>query len=130
MLRTLLLLPLLSLLQCGTDETVAAYGAADRIWTAQSIDEQPLSQTITLTFPEPGRIAGQAPCNGYRAALNAPYPWFELTAFGAETIDCPHLVEEGTYFAALLSMTQSEVSGDTLILRNDTGNEMVFTAAE
>lgn len=129
-MRTLLILPFLALLQCSSDETVAAYGASGLTWELQSIDNQPFSQPITLTFPETGRIAGQAPCNAYRAALDAPYPWFELKAFGADTKECPHLVEEGTYFAALLSMTQSEVSGRTLILRNDAGNEMVFKAAE
>lgn len=129
-MRTLLVLPFLTMLQCSSDETVAAYGAAGVTWELQSIDTNRFSVPITLTFPGSGKIAGQAPCNAYRAALDAPYPWFELKAFGADTVECPHLVEEGTYFAALLSMTQSEVSGGTLILRNDAGNEMVFTAAE
>ena len=129
-MRTLLILPFLALLQCSSDETVAAYGAAGVTWELKSIDDARAPQPITLTFPETGKIAGQAPCNAYRAALDAPYPWFELKAFGADTAECPYLLEEGTYFAALLSMTQSEVSGRTLILRNDAGNEMVFTAAE
>jgi heat shock protein HslJ len=129
-MRTLLILPFLALLQCSSDETIAAYGAAGLTWELQSIDAGRFSVPITLTFPETGRIAGQAPCNAYRATLDAPYPWFELKAFGADTSECPHLVEEGTYFAALLSMTQSEVSGNTLILRSDAGNEMVFTASE
>ena len=129
-MRTLLILPFLALLQCSSDETVAAYGAAGLTWELKSIDDTRALQPITLTFPETGKIAGQAPCNAYRAALDAPYPWFELKAFGADTAECPYLLEEGTYFAALMSMTQSEVSGRTLILRNDVGNEMVFTAAE
>ncbi len=129
-MRTLLVLPFLALLQCSSDETVAAYGAAGLTWQLQSIDGQRFSTPIVLLFPETGKIAGQAPCNAYRAALDAPYPWFELNAFSADTSECPHLVEEGTYFAALLSMTQSEVSGEMLILRNDAGTEMVFTAAE
>ncbi|SPJ30096.1 META domain-containing protein [Falsiruegeria mediterranea] len=129
-MRTLLILPFLALLQCSSDETIAAYGAAGLTWELQSIDAGRFSVPITLTFPETGRIAGQAPCNAYRATLDAPYPWFELKAFGADTSECPHLVEEGTYFAALLLMTQSEVSGNTLILRSDAGNEMVFTASE
>ncbi|GAB5435404.1 META domain-containing protein [Falsiruegeria mediterranea] len=129
-MRTLLILPFLALLQCSSDETIAAYGAAGLTWELQSIDAGRFSVPITLTFPKTGRIAGQAPCNAYRATLDAPYPWFELKAFGADTSECPHLVEEGTYFAALLSMTQSEVSGNTLILRSDAGNEMVFTASE
>ncbi|WP_164661785.1 META domain-containing protein [Tropicibacter sp. Alg240-R139] len=129
-MRTLLILPFLALFQCNSDETVAAYGAAGLSWQLHNIDGQRFPTPITLMFPETGKITGQAPCNAYRAALNAPYPWFELKAFGADTSECPHLVEEGTYFAALLSMTQSEVSGETLILRNDAGNEMVFTTAE
>ncbi|WP_299637154.1 META domain-containing protein [uncultured Ruegeria sp.] len=130
MTRLILTLPLMALFQCDKDETVAAYGAADQIWVLQEIDGQPYEASALLRFPEEGRIAGNAPCNSYDGTLNAPYPWFEVQNLNATRAACAGLKAEGFYFAALMTMTQSEVSGNVLILRNEDGHEMVFTAAE
>nr|WP_170541987.1 META domain-containing protein [Ruegeria arenilitoris] len=130
MLRLSLILPALALLQCDRDESVAAYGAADRTWVLQEVNGQPYEASALLRFPEDGKIAGNAPCNSYSGTLNAPYPWFEITDLTATRAACAGLEAEGFYFAALLAMTQSEVSGDVLILRNEEGLEMVFKAAE
>ncbi len=130
MIRLVFAFPLLALFQCDKDETVAAYGAADQIWVLQEIDGERFPASALLRFPEEGKIAGNAPCNSYSGALNAPYPWFEITDLTATRAACAGLEAEGFYFAALLAMTQSEVSGDVLILRNDDGHEMVFKAAE
>ncbi len=130
MIRVMLLLPMLALFQCNSDETVAAYGASDRTWVLQEIDGQPFESSALLQFPEDGRIAGNGPCNSYSGTLNAPYPWFEIQDLTATRAACSGLEAEGIYFAALLAMTQSEVSGGVLILRNDAGHEMVFKAAE
>jgi len=127
MTRLILTLPLLALFQCDSDETVAAYGAT---WILQEIDGQPFEASALLRFPEDGRIEGNAPCNSYNGTLSAPYPWFEIQDLAATRAACTGLQAEGMYFAALMAMTQSEVSGDVLILRNDDGHEMVFTAAE
>lgn len=129
MLRLVFVLPLLALFQCDRDETVAAYGASDRVWSLQEIDDQTFGAPVTLRIAPEGQIAGEAPCNSYTAKLNAPYPWFEVTDLAATRKACPQLEAEGTYFAALMAMTQSEVSGDVLILRNEDGHEMVFKAA-
>lgn len=130
MLRLTLVLPLIALFQCDRDETVAAYGASDRSWVLQEIDGQPFEASALLQFPEEGKIAGNAPCNSYNGTLNAPYPWFEIKDLAATRAACATLEAEGMYFAALLAMTQSEVSGDVLILRNEDGHEMVFKTAE
>ncbi|EEE38172.1 hypothetical protein RKLH11_2013 [Rhodobacteraceae bacterium KLH11] len=130
MLRLALILPFAALFQCDKDETVAAYGAADQAWALQEIDGQPFEASALLRFPEEGRIEGNAPCNTYSGILNAPYPWFGITDLAATRAACAGLEAEGVYFAALMTMTQSEVSGDVLILRNEDGHEMVFKAAE
>ncbi|WP_170787273.1 META domain-containing protein [Ruegeria lacuscaerulensis] len=130
MVRLILTFPLLALFQCGTDETVASYGAADQIWTLKEIDSQPFAASAQLQFHGDGKISGHAPCNSYSGTLNAPYPWFEIQDLIATRAACAGLEAEGMYFAALLAMTQSEVSGNVLILRNEGEHEMVFTAAE
>lgn len=130
MLRLFLFTPLIALGYCQPDESVAAYGASEATWILESIAGAPVTAPSTLTFPETGRIAGKAPCNSYSGALEAPYPWFEVNDLSATRMACPELEAEGTYFAALMAMTQSEVSGDVLILRNDQGYEMVFRSGE
>ena len=113
---------------CVADETVAAYGGANRIWTLTELDGAAFAARATLTFPERGQIAGEAPCNRFSGSMTTPYPWFETGPIASTKRACPELAAEQTFFAALGAMTQSEVLGDTLILRNDAGREMVFTA--
>ncbi|SDE26979.1 META domain-containing protein [Ruegeria marina] len=129
MLRAAWLLPVLSLSFCAKDETVAAYGAGGRTWVLQSIDGLVFHATATLGFPETGLVAGQGPCNGFSGHLDVPYPWFEIQGLAATRRACPELEAEGVFFAALMAMEQAEVAGDVLILRNEAGHEMLFTAA-
>ena len=112
--------------QCGKDETVAGYGGADQVWTLSEIDGTAFAASATLTFPETGQIAGKAPCNSYTGKMDAPYPWFETGPLAATRMACPDLEAETTFFAALDEMSQSEVSGETMILSNEAGREMVF----
>ncbi|MGB7244918.1 MAG: META domain-containing protein [Sulfitobacter sp.] len=108
------------------DETVRAYGAADKTWVLESIDEAAFEAAATLTFPEPGRIAGKAPCNAFSADMTVPYPWFETGPIMATRMACPDLPAETEFLTALSDMTLSEVLGDTLVLSNDANRSMVF----
>jgi heat shock protein HslJ len=128
--RLACLLAALGLPACRADETVAGHGAAGKTWTLTELDGQPFAARATLTFPEPGRIAGQAPCNRYFAALEVPYPWFDATEIGATRMACPDLPAETAFLAALGEMTLSEVLGDVLILSNETGRTLLFRASD
>lgn len=130
MLRLVLVGGLLGLSQCGTDETIAGYGAADQVWALTEIDGATYAATATVTFPETGKIAGKAPCNTFSGKMDAPYPWFETGPLAATRMACPNLDAESAFLTALGEMSLSEVSGDTMILSNDTGREMVFKASE
>jgi len=116
----------LALSACMKDETISGYAPAGAVFALQSIDGDAFPASATLTFPEKGRIAGQAPCNSYSGAQSVPYPWFEVQAIAATRRACPDLQAEQTYFATLSKMTLAEVSGSTLILSNDAGLKMVF----
>ncbi len=120
----------LGLAACRGDETIAAYGASDNKWHLTEIDGQPFAATATLNFPEPGRITGVAPCNSYSADLDAPYPWFDAQHLSMTRMACDDLAAENKFLQALHDMTLSEVSGNTLILSNVAGREMLFTADE
>ena len=118
----------LALSACRGDETVSGYGAADRVWVLESVDGAPFVARAELEFPEQGKIAGQAPCNRFFADQTAPYPWFKPGPIGATRMACPDLEAEQAFFDALGAMSLSEVAGNTLILSNDAGREMVFKA--
>ena len=115
---------------CKADETVRAYGAADRVWVLSELDGTNFAAMATLEFPEPGQIAGQAPCNRFFATLSVPYPWFKAGPIGATKMACPDLDAESQFFDALSAMSLSEVLGDVLILSTPEGRERVFKAAD
>jgi len=120
----------LAVTACRADETVGAYGAADRTWMLVELDGAPFEPRATLAFPEKDRIAGKAPCNSYSGAMTAPYPWFEAVQMSVTSMACPDLEAEAAFFSALGDMTLSEVSGDTLILSTEAGRGMVFKASD
>lgn len=127
--RALLFVAAFALTGCFKDESLTGYGAANRVWLLQTIDEAPFTASAHLTFPSPGRIEGQASCNSFSANQTAPYPWFTLTVLIATEMACNDLAAEAQFFEALEQMSLSEVLGDTLILSNDAGRQMVFRAA-
>tara|TARA_R110002049_G_scaffold117332_3_gene270731 strand:- start:119317 stop:119709 length:393 start_codon:yes stop_codon:yes gene_type:complete len=130
-MRTLMILGALSMLpNCNGDETVRAYGAADKVWRVTEIDGKPFTAHATLTFPEAGKIAGDAPCNSYSATMTVPYPWFEAGPVAVTRRACPQLAAEAAYLAALRDATLSEVLGNTLILSSVKRPLAVFKAVE
>ncbi|MEL7133723.1 MAG: META domain-containing protein [Pseudomonadota bacterium] len=134
MIRAAALTLMASIPACQADETVARYGAADRLWALQTLNGTTFDATATLEFEAggavSGQVSGQAPCNRFNATNTVPYPWFELTPIIATRAACPDLDAETAYLTALGRMTQSEVRQDTLFLRNDDGEEMVFTTSD
>ncbi|TDK46734.1 META domain-containing protein [Antarcticimicrobium luteum] len=129
-MRLLFLIALLGLDMCAKDETVAGFGAADRVWHLAELDGSPFPATATLAFPEPGQIAGEAPCNRYSGVMTTPYPWFDAGQLLSTRRACPELEAEQAFLSALTAMTEAEVATGTLILRNAAGREMVFRSAE
>lgn len=121
-------LPLLSipLAACDSDETLHAYGAADKEWRLVELQDAPFDATATLTFPERGKLAGQGPCNSFSTTNNVPYPWFDAGPIAATRRACPDLAAESAFFTLLEAATLSEVLGDTLTLSDDSGVLLVF----
>ena len=124
----LCLVAALSLAACKQDESVAGYDGG-KTWTLAEMDGAPFDANATMIFGDKGKVVGQAPCNKYFTTQTLPYPWIKLEAIGSTRMACPDLEKETTYFDALIEMTEAEVSGDAMILRNDAGREMVFKAA-
>ena len=114
---------------CMADETVTAYGGSGKLWRLDTMDGQSINETVTIEFLDQGRIIGQAPCNRYSTTQNAPYPWFQLSPIVTTRMACPALALEAVYLQALETMTESEVLGDTLVLRAPSGQELVYRAS-
>ncbi|MDX2482808.1 MAG: META domain-containing protein [Pseudodonghicola sp.] len=129
-MRLLFLIALLGLDMCTKNETVAGYGGAAQIWHLTELDGAPVAATATLSFPAPGQIAGEAPCNRYSGVMTTPYPWFDVGQVISTRRACPAQAAEAGFFKTLGAMSEAEVAGNTLILRNAEGREMVFTAAD
>lgn len=118
----------LGLAACQADETLTGYGAADKTWVLNSIDGQAYSARATIAFPAEGSVTGQAPCNSFSAVQLSPYPWFNLAAIRVTRAACSDLDQEQRFLTALQDMTLAEISGDVLILSDDNGRDMAFTA--
>lgn len=125
MIRYALLLPLM-LAACPKDETISGYTDPDAVLALAELDGAPFSARATIAFPEEGVVRGTGPCNGYSADQTVPYPWFQLGPIRATRSACPDLDHETAFFDALQDMTLIEALGDTVILRNEAGREMVF----
>ncbi|MBS8226253.1 META domain-containing protein [Vannielia litorea] len=110
------------------DETLTGY--ASGVYRLEEIDGTRFEWGATLDLTEEGRIAGQAPCNRYSAAQEAPYPWFQPGPIAATRMACLHMNGEAAFFEALGEMTLAEASGPVLILSNEAGREMVFRLEE
>ena len=121
---SLILLALLS--ACQKDETVSGQTNSADVWVLQTPNETPFKPRVTIEFPEEGRIAGQAPCNRYFATQTAPLPWLEIKQIGSTKMACPGLDLETQYFGVLQKMTTVEVTGDTLVLKSDGGETLVY----
>ena len=113
---------------CRGDESLSAYGASDKIWKLIELDGAPFTARATIAFPEPGQITGQTPCNRFTSTQTAPYPWFEMGEAMVTRAACPESEAETRFLNALSTMTQSEVLGNSLILRDESEREMVFEA--
>lgn len=129
MKQIILTLSLVALLGACKDETLSGYAPENTTWMLESINGSPFAAGTTIQFPEKGKIIGTAPCNGFRAKQSVPYPWFAVDEIVATEMACPQLAAETQFFDTLQEMTLSEVSGDTMILSNDDGTQMLFRAA-
>lgn len=125
MLRLFLTLPFL-LAACLKDETISGYVDQNATFALMEMNGLPFDGRATVSFPEHGVVAGNAPCNSYSAEQSAPLPWFKLGPIRSTRMACPDLQMESAFFAALSRMTLIEALGNVVILRNDDGEEMVF----
>ncbi|SHE92182.1 Heat shock protein HslJ [Litoreibacter ascidiaceicola] len=128
-MKQLALIALILLAACK-DETISGYAEDGAVWQLESINGAAFKARATLTFPQPGKIAGSGPCNRYFGKQTAPYPWFSVDGVASTKRACPDMRAESVFFESLRKMTLSEATGATLILSNDAGDQMIFKTSE
>ena len=120
------LLIALAMTGCKSDETISGYTDTNAVWTLTELGGKPFTARATISFPAKGRVSGKAPCNSYSGTQTAPLPWFKMGPIMSTKMACPDLAAEYEFLSNLEVMTLAETAGNTLILSNDTGLEMVF----
>jgi len=125
-LRLLPLLILLAVAACKFDGTISGYTDTNATWKLVELDGKPFKAHATIRFPSKDTLNGQAPCNTYGASQTVPLPLFKLERLISTKIACADMAAELWFFAALNAMTLAETLGDTMILSNETGREIVF----
>lgn len=126
MFRAVFLLPLLSF-GCA-DETISGYADRETTYRLTELEGQSFEARATISFPEEGRAAGEAPCNLWSADQTVPYPWIRLGPIAATRRACTQMAAERAFFDALSRATLAEVLGSVLILSDDEAVLMVFEA--
>lgn len=120
------LILLFALSACRTDETISGRTGPSDIWVLSHIGDTPVTERITIRFPEQGRVTGEAPCNSYFADQFAPLPWIDLGPVGATRRACPALDLETRYFGLLDRMALVETLGETLLMTADDGMTLTY----
>lgn len=104
----------------------APFDAPAHVWQLIELNRAPFSARATLTFPEPGKLAGQAPCNRYFGAMWGDYPWFKAAQIGSTRRACPELAAEQAFLKVLGAMTQANASERYLLLTGPDRQSMLF----
>ncbi|QYK43174.1 MAG: META domain-containing protein [Paracoccaceae bacterium] len=87
------------------------------VWRLIALNgEGPPDVVVTLAFPEPGRLAGQGPCNRYSGSVTGTAPAFRAGPVMATRMACPALEFESRYFAALSQVDRIETDGVRMAL--------------
>ncbi len=90
-------------------------------WRLESLGgkDLPASSQASLTFPESGRVAGNAPCNRFFGTYTQTGQKLSFSQMGSTRMACIGTAaeQETRYLAALQKATGFEVDGGRLILR-------------
>lgn len=81
-----------------------------RDWALVAVDGVAMRGSIDLR--EPGRAAGQAPCNRWFAQRDGSLPALTLTGIGATRMACPDLAAEAAFLAALARVNRAALGAD------------------
>lgn len=115
---------------CQAHSDAAGFGGPGMVWQLSALDDDPVTFTAELTFSQPGRVSGRAPCNRFSGNLRAAFPDFRVDRIVSTKRACPELRAERRFIAALSAADRATRDGDQLILSSESGPRLTFTRAE
>lgn len=120
----------------GTDETAGSpapgnLGASllGSRWVVLSADGRELAAArgeVDIHFPEPGRIAGQGPCNRYMGSYDEPDGGFRVGQAASTMMACEEeaMDDEQAFLALLGEVERAWIDGDRLQLVTGDGRQI------
>lgn len=104
----------------------SAFPGPETTYSISSLNGESYDKRGTLTFPEDGRIAGEAPCNNFNGSIDGTPAAFTLGPMVSTRKACPDMEAETEFLKLLNGMTSAEISDGQIILRDGQGNSMTF----
>lgn len=113
-------LVLAAVLTCSSIPALAAdFPVSDQVWELVSVNGTPYQFKGSAVFPEPGRIAGSAPCNRYMGNLAGTLEEFAIGPLAATQMACADLDAEQTFLEYLQAVNTGKLSDDVLVLTDN-----------
>ncbi len=125
-MKALLAIPFLFLAACQADPGAPPSATTARDWSLTSLNGTEPPSLVTMDLTEPGRAAGQAPCNRWFGTVEGALPAFRIVNAGVTNMACPYLDAEGTFLEALGKVETARLDGDRLILEGPGGVMLEF----
>lgn len=95
-------------------------------WKLVGFSAGALPPRVTMDLREPGRAAGQGPCNRWFGEVQGSFPAFRLPMVATTQMACPDLAAEGRFHDALGRVTAAELVGGQLVLTGPKGLRLTF----
>ncbi|KMW59069.1 hypothetical protein AIOL_004050 [Candidatus Rhodobacter oscarellae] len=124
------ILPLIWLTFCQTDETLAAYAGRDRVFRLAEMQDRPVDEAVTLRFPARKTLELRTTCGQMAGRITAPLPWFALSLERGKDQDCDARALHDNLYNLINGMHLAEIAGDTILLQDDHGATLLFRAGD
>lgn len=98
-------------------------------WKLVGFSEGSLPPRVTMDLREPGRAAGQGPCNRWFGEVQGNAPEFRLPMVASTQMACPDLAAEAQFHDALGRVTAAGLAGGQLVLTGPEGLQLTFAPA-
>lgn len=85
-------------------------------WKLTQLNGADFDAPATIDFSEPGRVAGQAPCNRWTAGRTGTLPELGIEQAVVTRRACPDLEQEGRFLAALSEVRAAAIEDGRLVL--------------
>ena len=118
--------PLMLLAACQPSEDAAAAPSLAQDWKLVGFSEGAVPPRVTMDLREPGRAAGQGPCNRWFGEVQGSFPEFRLPMVASTQMACPDLAAEAAFHQALGRVTAAELAGGQLLLTGPKGLRLTF----